>query len=912
MPPLDKALWQSLSPLLDKALDLPSAAREVLIADLDRETPALADALRELLAEHERLLASPFLETAISINGHGAAMPADYRVGAYTLERPLGVGGMGTVWLARRSDGRFDGAAAVKLLNLAIGDVLGEERFRREGSLLARLSHPNIARLLDAGLTPVGQPYLVLEYVEGMRIDRYAAEHTLTVPARLNLFLQVADAVAHAHAHLVVHRDLKPSNALVDSDGCVKLLDFGIATLITDQPNQHQPTITLAGRALTPEYAAPEQATGQPVTTATDVYALGVLLYQLLVGVHPTASEGASDPVILRNLIDVDAPRASEIASRLRLGDPRHRRVLDERGITRERLVKTCRGDLDTILAKALKKNPVERYQTVTAFAEDVRRYLRQEPVGARPDSAWYRARKFAARHRLELGATAAVIAALVAGTGIAVRQARASAAERDRALEQLRRAEAVNDLSAFLLSQARPGQTPISNAELLARGEAVIDRRFANDAALRTHMLLMLADRYHENQQFDAWRRLLARAYSDAQNIGDSVLHAQATCAWATHLLEQENAQEALTTIAGVQHLVAAREHADVAAYCARQESRAAARAGDTARAVRSAERAVDLDTARGAPPNRLLLALTTLASAHNAAGDYLQSDAAFRHSATLAEEQGLERSIDFAVLLNNWSAMLQAAGQQAQAAVLSERAVRTARLVDSENGASLTMLGTWGVALTATGDFASAGSALDEALVKSRAAGSSSRLLYALGQAVAAATEAGDVPRAARYTAEAERALAADAPPLHRGIVEICAGRLALASGNPRHAVVMMRRALASLASASPTQASLLPTQTLLARSLNASGQFGEALDYAERSLSVTRERLGGFRYSSTVGSALLEQAAAHRGLGQRDAALAEVSAALEHLHHTLGSKSRTTERAEQLRLELTNTAR
>ena len=192
---------------------------------------------------------------------------------------------MGTVWLARRDDGRFEGTVAIKFVHLAGLDRLGQERFRREGTLLGRVSHPHIARLLDAGVTTTGQPYLVLEYVEGVRIDRHAAALRLGIDARLSLFLQVADAVAHAHANLIVHRDLKPSNVLVDPAGAVKLLDFGIATLVNAGSNGEPTTLTLAGgQALTPEHAAPEQLSGGTVTTATDVYALGVLLYQLLVG----------------------------------------------------------------------------------------------------------------------------------------------------------------------------------------------------------------------------------------------------------------------------------------------------------------------------------------------------------------------------------------------------------------------------------------------------------------------------------------------------------------------------------------------------------------------------------------------------------------------------------------------------
>ncbi len=229
---MDKALWHALSPLLDQALDLPAAARAGFVESVRAQSPTLADALAALLADHERLLDTPLLDGDLSLLIERPPALAGQRVGAYTLERPVGAGGMGAVWLARRSDGRFEGAVAVKLLNLAVLDRVGQARFRREGTLLARLSHPNIARLLDAGVTEAGQPYLVLEYVDGQRLDRHADARALTVQDRLALLLQVADAVAHAHANLVVHRDLKPSNILVDASGQVKLLDFGIATLV--------------------------------------------------------------------------------------------------------------------------------------------------------------------------------------------------------------------------------------------------------------------------------------------------------------------------------------------------------------------------------------------------------------------------------------------------------------------------------------------------------------------------------------------------------------------------------------------------------------------------------------------------------------------------------------------------------
>ena len=329
---------------------------------------------------------------------------------------------MGTVWLARRSDGRFEGTAAVKLLNLALLDQVGAARFRREGTVLARLNHPNIARLLDAGVTAGGQPYLVLEYVEGERLDRWCDEHRLGPEARLQLFLGVLEAVAHAHANLIVHRDLKPSNILVTPGGTVKLLDFGIAKLLEAESGEGANTTLTdaAGRALTPEYAAPEQVTGGTITVATDVYSLGVLLYLLLAGRHPTGHGSRSAAEHLRHVVETEpaAPerRGRQCARRSRSTVPRLRRLYA--------------GDLDNILAKALKKRPEERYASIGAFADDLQRYLRHQPVSARRDSFGYRAAKFVRRNRLPLALGMAAALALGAA---AVRERQLRGARKQR-----------------------------------------------------------------------------------------------------------------------------------------------------------------------------------------------------------------------------------------------------------------------------------------------------------------------------------------------------------------------------------------------------------------------------------------------------------------------------------------------
>jgi serine/threonine-protein kinase len=306
-----------------------------------------------------------------------AGLPA----GNYTLESPIGQGGMGTVWLARRSDGRFEGRAAIKFLNLALLARDGGERFRREATALARLGHPHIARLLDAGVAPGGQPYLVLEYIDGQPIDRWCNAHKLDVASRVRLFTDVLSAVAHAHHNLILHRDLKPSNILVTADGSIKLLDFGVAKLLDESQAPGDPT-TVSGDAFTPEYAAPEQLRGDRATMATDVYSLGVVLYRLLTDTLPFDGTGHGTGDRLRGL---DPPRLS---ARARAAA---RETAAVRRTTTVQLARMLRYDLDNIVAKALKPAPSDRYVTVDAFAADLRRYLNHDPVSARPDTISYR-----------------------------------------------------------------------------------------------------------------------------------------------------------------------------------------------------------------------------------------------------------------------------------------------------------------------------------------------------------------------------------------------------------------------------------------------------------------------------------------------------------------------------------------
>ena len=427
----------------------------------------------------------------------------------------IGRGGMGTVWLAERSDGRFERKAAVKFLNLALTGRGLEERFKREGAILGRLSHVNIAELLDAGVTATGQPYLVIEHVEGESIDHYCDQRRLSIDQRIKLFIDVLAAVAHAHANLVIHRDIKPANVLVSKDGQVKLLDFGIAKLLEGEGQAGAPTVLTqeAGAPLTPEYAAPEQITGNPVTTATDVYALGVLLYLLLTGLHPAGQGPHSAAELLKAILELEPKPPSDVVT------PYTERTFtsaSNRSTTPDRLGRRLRGELDTIVTKALKKNPQERYASVSAFTEDLQRYLRDEPIHARPDTFVYRAAKFVKRHRLAVSLATAVVLAIVAGLIGTLVQARTARLQRDAAIRERDRANRVTDFMISTFKVSDPAQSNVNNLtarEILDKASKQIDTEMAKDPEAQARMMYVMSEVYDSLGLFSQAQTLLKRA---------------------------------------------------------------------------------------------------------------------------------------------------------------------------------------------------------------------------------------------------------------------------------------------------------------------------------------------------------------------------------------------------------------
>jgi len=407
--------------IFEEALTVDTASRGALVERASDGDATLAREVMELLAANKQ--AGAFLDRlSIDAGGDPAAVVVGQRLGPYVVVREIGRGGMGRVYLATRADDQFEKEVAIKVVSAAFDGLGLAERFARERQILANLDHPHITRLIDAGTTTTGLPYLVMDAVDGVPIDEYCRQQSLPVRERLQLFRKVCDAVQYAHRHLVVHRDLKPSNILVTADGSPRLLDFGIAKLLADDGSAGPAQTMTAAQMMTPEYASPEQARGEAVTTATDVYSLGVLLYQLLTGKRPYSWNTQRLDEIVRLICEAPVPRPSSVAP-----------AADADAIA---------GDLDAIVLTALRKEPERRYASVSQFADDIRLHLGGAPVSARTDAFSYRAGKFVRRHRVAVTAAALIAIAMATGLGVALWQARIARAERLEAEAQRARAE--------------------------------------------------------------------------------------------------------------------------------------------------------------------------------------------------------------------------------------------------------------------------------------------------------------------------------------------------------------------------------------------------------------------------------------------------------------------------------------
>ncbi|HEY4212636.1 MAG TPA: protein kinase [Steroidobacteraceae bacterium] len=460
--------WEQVSKVFDELLVMDANARAARLDVVCRDDPQLRAEVSSLLSAHEqaqsRFLESPAIDQSAAL--HAELSRSGQKVGGYRLVREIGRGGMGEVYLATRADGEYTKEVAIKLVRSGPGAVLLLERFRNERQILASLDHPNIARLLDGGTTDDGVPFLAMELVTGVPIDQFCDRQPLDTPARLALFREVCAAVQYAHRHLVVHRDIKPGNILVTPDGTPKLLDFGIARILAPTGAGSPEAVTVL-HAMTPEYASPEQIRGGPLSTSTDVYSLGVVLYRLLSGHSPYERQSENPHALAQAICNTDPPRPSQLRPRLH-------------------------SDLDAIVLKAIRKEPEERYSLVAQLAEDVQRHLSGQPVTAAKGSWRYRAGKFIGRHRAGVAAALLVVVVVSAAIVAVVREAQvaqheAAAANAQRALVQ-KRFDDVREFSNSLIFdvhdaiQKLPGATPVRQL-LLNRAVQYLDA-VAADAA--------------------------------------------------------------------------------------------------------------------------------------------------------------------------------------------------------------------------------------------------------------------------------------------------------------------------------------------------------------------------------------------------------------------------------------------
>lgn len=787
--------WRDIDRVVDGALDLDPPLRAAFVAR------ACADD-DELCAEVERLLRSceqarGFLEqpafeyVAPLVTAEPASDVAEgMRVGPYRVVAEIGRGGMGSVYVAERDDDQYRQRVALKLVRRGLdGDQRILRRFMEERQILASLEHPNIARMLDGGVTTEGLPYFAMEFVEGTPIDRYCDARLLSVEGRLRLFCRVCDAVQYAHQRLVVHRDLKPSNILVTKDGIVKLLDFGIARLLADDaaPGDSPGTRTDVPM-MTPAYASPEQIRGGALSTSSDVYSLGVLLYELLAGQRPRGDGGRIWQEVALVHTDDEAERPSVALRKDALAAGV---AAGARGTTAGRLQHNLQGDLDTIVLTALRTEVERRYQTAEGLGADVQRYLAGHPVWARRDSWSYRTQKFVRRHRIAVAAGAAFVVLLLGFTAVTRVQSTRIARERDKA-------EQVSSLLAGLFTTSDPyaGRgREVTARDLLDSGALRVDRDLRSQPGTRGAMLAVIGRAYYGLGRYADARRMLERSIvlrrAELGEADTSV--ARTSNLLATVMLDQGNyiAAESLYR----QTLVVRRRllppaHPDVASTL-RGLALAHRARGDHARAEPLLREALSIQR-RQRPPNALDIAATLTALAHlrRDAGDYAAAEPLYRRVYSLRLTKLGGRHPDVANSIVNIGGVLAAMGNYAAAEPLLRQGIASKRLsLGDEHPDVATDMGALASLLHNKGDATAAESVYREVLRRQRRLlpGGHSRTahtLIGLGNVLVA------------------RGAAVEAEPLLREALAIVRGVLPAAHPRVAEAQLMLGRCLVSQA--------------------------------------------------------------------------------------------------------------
>jgi tetratricopeptide (TPR) repeat protein len=893
---LDPDQWARLSEHLDRALELADRERAEYLAALELSDAAAAADLRRVIALREQRGFGSFLAEPQRLIAAAAAAAnlLGRRLGSYEIDAQIGGGGMGSVWRARRADGRFEGRVAVKLLNAALVGQPAEQRFIREGNVLANLQHPNIAHLLDAGVAPTGQAYLVLEYVEGERIDQYCETRALNTKARIRLFLDVLAAVAYAHSQLIVHRDLKPSNIMVTDDGAVKLLDFGIAALLAPEDPAAAAALTAeVGSAFTPEYAAPEQLLNGPVTTATDVYALGLVLFVLLAGRHPHAAAGDSAVERIRTVVDQDAPLASQAAPGAAIA-------------------RTLRGDLDNIIAKALKREPLERYPTAEAFADDLRRFLASEPVRARPDTFGYRAGKFMARYRggVITGMLAAV--GLVGLSGFAWLQMREAQAQRNEALVQQQRAETETGFVTLMLGAVAEGNKPLTMIEILDRSLVLLDQHYGNDPPFVVHTLINMSGRFMDAGNTDREYATLLKAERLARQSGDPALLAEVQCDTVETEIAAGRMTEAAARLRDGQQALArlAAPDPSLAVECLHAAGSLADASGDTQRAIDNVRQAVaTLERAgmQGVGGNQYPGLLSHLSVLYHESGDEQRGLEYSLKTLQAFEERGGGESAGANAALHNIAGSLREFGEIREALAREARVANRPQSTDASQAIHPAVSASYGELLGRMGQLSAGRAWLDRAVRDAATTGNVSFELSARLRRARLLVQLHDLSGAAADLAEVDRRVHGRETLFRDMVGGATLGRAnyQLASGRPDAAVATLAPLLDAVPR--PLQAAsgmlnlrvlLLASRIELARNHPDAARLlaGDALELAR--LKARRPAA-----SADVGEACLLQAAILRKQGATAAARESARCAIESLTNGLGPAHALTLEAKAL---------
>lgn len=893
---VSSARWQMVSARLDEYFDLEPAQRATWFATLKQSDPVLAQELSVFLSVQEHADFSQFLDFPAFMTDAELPTLIGRQVGAYIIDAELGRGGMGSVWRAHRADGLFEGMVAVKFVHAVWLGRDGEQRFRREGNLLGQLNHPNIARLLDAGFLSGKEPYLVLEYVDGEPLDVYCDRLGLDVIARVRLFLDVLAAVGHAHQHLIVHRDIKPTNIFVTRDGVVKLLDFGVAKLIDDSDT---PALTKSGlTALTPQYAAPEQLLGQPITTATDVYALGVVLFTLLTGSHPIPAQSMSSAALIQAVVTRDAPRASALPS-----------------LTPD-ASRSLKGDLDNILAKALRKNMVGRYATSDAFADDLRRYLHHEPVGARGDSFTYVIGKLVRRHRWQVIAASAILLVLLAGviaTTLQAREARRQRAEavvqRDRARTLLSRNDAIFDFVEMMLSEAVPADQMPAIQQMLDRGTKFVDIAAGGQLDRRAEILRVLATYYIELSEPQKAAPLLEKAMQVLEGGKDPSLQAEMACTYSQVLNIMGREQEA----AKLQEKWGTNLKIDgtVAANCLQDRAIVAQGRNDAKRALEFAQSALQRAQSAATPSEILEATLTgDEGFALHMQGRNAEAVERFDVAMKQFEKIGRQDSQNAKVVMMNWGVVALGSGDFQRGLQITEKLLRAEQKIAGSEPVWPVIIANYAHALEVVGRYPEALIAFDQTYDSAVKNGFVSAQGYALvGKAyILIQTNALDqAQHELDHAAEILRGKVSDTSSTQIGRMlvqselDAARGKLKVAEDGNSRVVDLLN------AQGDKTNAALVTAYRQRAEIELQMSQPAKARQDADRTIELARGLGEGNAYSAFTGQANLILGHVLHVQGDNAAARIALMNAVQHLGKTEGPDHPDTRQAQRLLTEL-----